>query len=311
MMVDNPLDTVIIGAGPAGIAAAIYLKRAGLNICVLEKKRIGGLLHNAHLVENYPGFHGVRGRELAGHMQGQLRKWGVEVHHETATTILEEENGFRTATLKDETTLMKSGEAFCNWHSKTVVVATGTVPRKMNIDGARDMEGIHLFYEVVDLPEPVSDKEVVIIGSGDAAFDHGLKLSEQGASVRILFRSGVPKCLPLLNERAVKDPNITLEANWAPISFREHNSRIVIRSNLDEIEADYVLGAIGREPNVGLIKDFRSMPEGLFVSGDVQQGKCRQVGIAVGDGIKAAMDVIDLLDNGAKAEHSAPREESK
>jgi len=297
MTLDDKLDAVIIGAGPAGIASAIYLKRAGLDICVLEKKRIGGLLHNAHLVENYPGFHGVRGKELAGHMQGQLNEWGIEVHHETATTILEEENGFRTATLKVDGT-------FNNWHSKTVVVATGTLPKTMDIDGAQDMEGIHLFYEVADLPEPVSDKEVVIIGSGDAAFDYGLNLSEQGASVRILFRSKEPKCLSLLNERVAKDPNIALEANWAPISFREHNARIVIRSHLEEIEADYVLGAIGREPNIGLIKGFRSRPEGIFVSGDVQQGKCRQVGIAVGDGIKAAMDVIDLLDEGI-----APRED--
>ncbi len=277
------LDAVIIGAGPAGIASAIYLKRAGLDICILVMKRVEVLLENAHLVENYPGFEGVRGSELAGHMQGQLRKWGIEVHHESATTILEEENGFRIATLKG------------NWHSKTVVVATGTVPKKMDIDGALDMEGIHLFYEVADLPEPVSDKEVVIIGSGDAAFDYGLNLSEQGASIRILFRSDKPKCLPLLYERAMEDQNITLEANWAPISFREHNGRIVIGSHLEDIEADHVLGAIGREPDNRLLKGFVSRPEGIFVSGDVQQGKCRQVGIAVGDGIKAAMDVMDLL----------------
>lgn len=277
-------DTIIIGAGPAGIAAAIYLKRAGRNICMLERKHVGGLLHNAHHVENYPGFHGVRGKELAGHMKGQLHKWDIDVVHETATAILEKDSGFRIVTPDNER------------FARTVVLATGTIPKKLDIEGAQEMEGVHLFYEVVDLPEQVSGKDMVVIGSGDAAFDYALNLSEQEASVIITFRGGNPKCLPLLLERVKAQPSVHIYPDFHPVSFRSHNDRIIMKCHHIDIEADYVLGAIGRVPEDHLLSDFKEMPAGLFVAGDIQQGKCRQVGIAVGDGISSAMQILDYLE---------------
>ncbi len=289
---DNVLDAIIVGAGPAGISAAVYLKRAGINFKIFERKRTGGLLHNAHLVENYPGFDGLPGKRLVEEMEGQLAKWDILVELAEVTSIASSDPGFRISLLDPEPKEMEA---------RTVIIATGTRPIKLDLDGSDIIEGKHLFYEITDMPDNISRKEVVIIGGGDAAFDYALNISKRGASARIAMRSDRTRCLPLLYERAENDPHIQIYPDCSPASFEIQGDRLVLGCPHMQIKADIMLVAIGRRPSDELIVPLQrdtganTLP-GLYMAGDVQQGSYRQMGIAVGDGIKSAMGVIEFLE---------------
>ncbi len=292
-------DIAVIGAGPAGIAASIYLKRAGFEPLVLEKGEIGGLLLNANLVENYPGFpEGISGKALVQLFKEQLSRLGVEVR-KTEVKILSHEDGlFRLNTDKGEHA------------SRAVIVATGTVPKSIGIQGESKLVGRKLFYEIKDIPQPAKEDTFVIIGGGDAAFDYALNLSRDAAGVDMIFRSERAKCLPLLGERAKKSRNIHIHPKTKPLALEEDGGRIKIKAVAEGKElmltCNYMLITAGREPNLSIIpkkmreklkikEDGRSNIEGLFIAGDVRRGRFRQAGIAVGDGILCAMSAEKFL----------------
>lgn len=242
-------DCLIIGGGPAGIAAAIQLKRAGLRIAIFEKNEIGGLLRNANKVENYLGFDGKSGEKIVEVFVAQLEKHEIEVISEEVLTVT---HGFVVKTANAE------------YESKTVIVATGTKPRKLDIEG--------VYYEIADLPPLTQPKKFLVIGGGDVAFDYALNLHARGHYVKI--RTKVPlKCLSLLIERAVA----------AGIKYSENEDK----------DVDYILVAIGRDSNLPEITTISE--KGLYFVGDVHNKIYRQVHIATGDALKAAMQIIQDL----------------
>lgn len=293
-------DVVIVGAGPAGISAAVYLKRTGLNPLVVEKDRIGGLLLNANLIENYPGFpEGISGMELVDLLKKQLDRWGVEVTRTEVSRVLPTNGEFRIVTSEGEI------------ESRTVILATGTKPKNAGISGENGFEGQRLFYEIRDLPEG-NGRDYIIIGSGDAAFDYALNLSGKASKVDIVFRSSKPKCIRLLLERVLNAENINLHPESEPQYLMEKDGRLHLTCQTPEgekeFDADYALIACGREPNLVDVEgsfDLSARREnceteipGLYVVGDVRRGNYRQMGIAVGDALQAAMSVADYLGSG-------------
>lgn len=287
-------DVVIVGAGPAGISAAVYLQRIGFKPLVLEKDRIGGLLLNANLVENYPGFpDGITGEDLVDKLKNQLERWDVEVKETDVSKVVPMDHGFNIIT--------STGEI----ETRTVVLATGTRPVKAGISGENGYEGERLFYEVRDLPRE-SGADYLIVGSGDAAFDYAMNLSNGAGRIDIVYRSSEPKCISLLLERVSDTPNIVLHPNTEPDTLSEDNGKIRLSCNTLEgnadFEADYILIACGREPNSVEVEGLGHVSEsrfpGLHVVGDVKRGKYRQVSIAVGDGVHAAMSIADYLARG-------------
>ena len=276
-------DVAIIGAGPAGMTAAIQLKRYGIPFVLLEKERIGGLLWNASLVENYPGFPaGVSGPKLIGLVSKQMERIGVEVTFDSVTSMKQEENRFLVAT---------SHASFC---SRYIIVATGTKPRPFPLtipDGAQN----RVFSDVYRLLEE-REKQIVIVGAGDAAFDYALNMTKNRNSVTILNRGGEVKCLKLLWDRALADPSIAYRAETPvrSMAFEETANRLKIRLDAGEvIEADYLLFAIGRAPQTGFLSEefVNNKVDGLYFVGDVKNGLYRQAAIAAGDGLRAAMDI--------------------
>lgn len=293
-------DVVIVGAGPAGISAAVYLQRLGHEPLVFEKDRIGGLLLNANLVENYPGFpEGIGGTELVGLFNQHLEKHGVEIKHSEVTEIKKEKGHFIVATPDGDT------------ETRIVLVTTGTKPKEARIPGENELKGTRLFYEVREIPEK-EGKDFVIIGGGDAAFDYALNLSKGAGKVDIVCRSTSPSCIGLLQDRAEQTPNITFHKETTSESLSEADGRVKLSCKTPEgekeFDADYVLIACGRESRWLDVKGLESVSSignmtrttvpGLFVAGDVKQGDHRQVGIAVGDGVQAAMSIADYLERG-------------
>ena len=190
-------DAVIIGAGPAGMATAIQLKRHGIEPVILEKGETGGLLKNANLVENYPGFpDGISGPSLIELFERQLAKAGATVSSER---VLELEHTGDVFFVKTNRRKLISSIA---------VIATGTKPKR--VTEIRIAKGIEdrIFYEVYPM-RGIKNQKIAIIGAGDAAFDYALGLSKENEVV-ILNRGGQDKCIPLLRERCMRGSHIGL-----------------------------------------------------------------------------------------------------
>ncbi len=286
-------QVTILGAGPAGIAAAIYLKRTGLTPIILEKQRPGGLLRHAFLVENYPGFpHGISGTKLADMFVLHLHKLGLSVTKSDVNCVEHKNDAFIVRTEKGE------------FVSSAIIIASGTTPKKIQFPGTDTLEGKRIFYEPRAIPFRTK-KRIIVIGGGDIAFDYTLTLLEKGNDVTILSRSK-PVCLPLLKKR-VKQQGARLQTSCVPEKIRIHRKSLLLHyrqhDSIIELPADYLLIACGREPNLSFLspsltkhttenKTFSQMSlPGLYFAGDVIRGTCRQTGIAVGDGIYAAMMV--------------------
>ena len=290
---DEVRNAAIIGAGPAGMAAAIYLQRAGLAPVVLEKGAMGGLLRNANLVENYPGFAGgIRGEELAARFVEQVESLGIEVRKEAVKTVRMAGGAFRIETDAREDS------------SQAVIVASGTRPKIPEIPGIRGLCGKKVFFEVVTVHFDENEgHHVIVLGGGDAAFDYALNFDRRGHRVTIVSRSK-PRCLPLLRERTA-EKGIVVKEGLMVEQLEETPKGVVARcrtgAKRERIYGDAVVVAHGRAPELGMldrsllrrVRNPENPPEtsvpGLYLAGDVARGEYRQTGIAVGDGIMAAM----------------------
>lgn len=280
------LDVIVIGAGPAGAAAAVQLKRFGLKVIVLEKERVGGLIRSANLVENYPGYpNGVSGTEFASDLERQLCKHSVPVIYDEVVCADRNRNSY----------VVRSSAA--EYQSKALVVASGTAPRiDKGIEIAKEISD-KFFSEVTDL-QNVQDKTVAIIGAGDAAFDYALNLAQRNKVV-ILNRSNNFKCLPLLYQRYEQNINISCFQDFRVKTIEASGTSVLVKAEQQSVNVDIVLFAIGREPQDAFLSEElrlngQSLP-GYEIAGDVKNGIFRQTSIAVGDGVKSAMKVYSFI----------------
>ena len=285
----------VIGAGPAGFAAAIQLKRYGLETLVLERQRLGGTLHNANLVENYPGFpDGIPGFELVRLFEKHADNLQININYEEVTDLFRFDNYFQLKTAQGD------------YLTECVVIATGTKPIKFTDVFIDSNANDRVFYEVHSLAA-VQDQTIMIAGSGDAAFDYALNLSRRNR-VTILIRRNNTKCLPLLMERALRSPDITINYNTTVQAVTEILGGglaidCVTSSGRTQYTCDLLLGALGRTPNLGFVQqvilDDRSQLERrglLYLIGDVTSGIYRQTAIAVGQGIQCAMGIYQFFE---------------
>lgn len=290
----NIEDIVIIGAGPAGIAAAIQIKRYGLNPVVLEKDMAGGFLRNANLVENYPGFpEGITGLELVSLFKKQLAKWDIDIIHDEVTGLDFADDIF------DVTCTGRSYKA------RIVMIATGTRPKKNTDIQMPDNAQDKILYDVYPLIDK-KDARIAIIGAGDAAFDYAINLARVN-HVTIMNRGEKVKCLPLLYDRAIaldrikylddiKIENISGDGSDGFTIEYQHRDKTM------RLDADYLIFAIGREPQLNFLSEgFMSMAKNLeirgllYFAGDIKNAIYRQIAIAAGDGIMAAMKIHEKL----------------
>lgn len=283
-------DVMIIGAGPGGIAAAIYLKRADFSPLLLDSRGAGGLMINANLVENYPGFQGVRGVELAKRFAEHLDSLNIPVVKARAERVR------RTGRIFEITT--NGGK----YHSHAVIIATGTRPRKIRIKGAKALEGVKVFYDLEQVISLKAMERVLVVGGGDIAFDFAISLREAGKEATIICRSA-SKCLPLLRRRA-EAKGIEILEEHRPLEIIKQGNAITLtcqfQGEMKYLYGDKILMACGRIPEISILdpslrrRIIRKTPpatgiKGLYLVGDVNRKNWRQIGIAVGDGIMAAM----------------------
>lgn len=281
----------IIGAGPAGLAAALQLKRFGIDFIWFEKNKIGGLLHNANLIENYLGFpKGVKGEKLINLFIDQIANLNIEPIFDEVNLLDYRDDIFTISTIND------------TYKVERIILASGTIPIRLSFKSIEVSKRV--FYEVYDLRE-TSGSDIVIVGAGDAAFDYAINLSRTN-KVTILNRSAKIKALKVLVDRVTNNNNITYLTNTDIKSITIKNGKLLLTCNSEksklEINTDYLLIAIGRKPNneflsKSIFEDYKELvkKKKLFPIGDIKNENKRQTSISTGDGIKTAMEIFELL----------------
>lgn len=284
-------DVVIIGAGPAGVATAIQLKRHGIEPVVLEQGEVGGLLKNANLIENYPGFpDGISGPDLVELLKRQLANAGVAVSSEKVLQLDHTDGAFLART--NRRTL----------RSKIVVIASGTKPKRVSeIQIAQGIEN-RIFYEVHPI-RGVRNKRVAVIGAGDAAFDYALGLSGENEVV-ILNRGEQDRCIRVLREKCRESEGISYFTDVSVKKINLEDDRLLLSylngdgPGENQIRVDYLVIAAGREPCLDFLGDTLKRPfedlvkaNKLHMVGDVKNKGYKQTAICVGDGVKVAMQI--------------------
>ncbi len=294
-------DVIILGSGPAGLTAALYTARANKQTLVLGGDRLGGQMAGIATLENYPGWAGS-GMELAEFMKKQAETFGAQVKFLSAKSIDGDASGGFSV-------LCDNGARFVG---KTVIVATGASPRKLEIEGARELMGRGVSYCATCDGFFYSYKDVIVMGGGNSALNDALYLADLAKSVKIIYRKGAfTRAEAVLRERVAQRENIeclfnTDLAKIAAVPDSPDGRLVVTTTDGTEIETDGLFVAIGHEANTDfLTEDIKrdsmgrlipsELPTGIFVAGDVHSDIKMQIATAVGTGCTAGMDAIAYL----------------
>jgi thioredoxin reductase (NADPH) len=300
-------DVIIIGGGPAGLTAALYTARAAANPLVIIGEAVGGQAATTHEIENYPGFpEGVGGAALAQQMQAHAERFGAKVLFDKATSV-----DFKTHPFKVRTRT----QAFM---AQTVIVSTGSSPRKLGVPGELEYSGHGVSYCATCDGYFFKDKDVVVVGGGNSAIDESLFLARLVNSIKIVHRRGELRADPILQERALAQPKIEFVWNSVIEEILGENGeanavrvRNVQTGEVSTIEAGGVFVYIGHLPNTDVFRGQLELDEfgyivtdrrqhtsvpGVFAAGDVQDAIFRQIVTAAGTGSAAAIEAIRYLD---------------
>jgi len=289
-------DLIIIGAGPAGLTAAIYAGRSLMNTLLIEKMAVGGRILLSEKIENYPGFpEGILTSELISRMLKQVNGLGVKIDSDEVVDI-----DCQKKTLKTSSN---------NYSAKTIIIATGARPRKLQVIGEDKYIGRGVSYcATCDAPF-YKGKNVVIVGGGNAVAQEALYLTRFATSVRIIHRRQDLRAAEILQQRILKDEKIkfTLDSVVTEILGENKVSAVKVKNVLngaeEKIACDGVFIYIGYQPETTFLKgkleldqagfilageDLSTTVEGVFVCGDCRKKTLYQVINACGDGAIAA-----------------------
>lgn len=305
----RPEEIVILGAGPAGLAAAIYAARANHAPLLVTGQDIGGQVATTNLVENYPGFsQGIAGPELARVMQDQAEKFGARVEYDSIRQVDLSERPFRL-----------TGE-LTEYRAQALIVATGATPTKLGVPGERDLTGRGVSYCATCDGFFFQGKEIVVVGGGDSALEEGLFLTKFASRVTIVHRRNALRASAILQKRARENPKVNFVWDTTITEVLGTSKVEAVRTRNTQTGEEGTLTTsgvfiyIGHIPNTGLFQGQLDMDEhgyvvtdkwlhtnvqGVFAAGEVTDPHFRQVITSAGMGAAAAMQAEKYL-----AEHS-------
>jgi len=300
-------DVVIIGAGPAGLAASIYTGRARLETLVLEKGMPGGQILLTDFIENYPGFpEGVIPFQLMDNFRKQAEKFGARIETDEAGEIQKKDDLWVVIGNKGE------------YPTRTVIVCTGSVFRKLGVKGEERLRGKGVSYCATCDGAFFKDRDVAVIGGGDNALTEALFLTKFCRSIKIIHRRGQFRAEKILQERVFTNEKIDViwETVVEEILGKERFEAITIRNlrknETSRLKLDGLFISIGTDPNTGFLKGLLDLDEsgqimvdasmatsqpGIFAAGDVTNVCPEQMATAVGTGVAAALAVNEYLES--------------
>jgi thioredoxin reductase (NADPH) len=300
------LDVVIVGAGPAGLAAAIYTGRARLKTVVLEKAIPGGQILLTHWIENYPGFpDGIAPFELVENFRKQAEKFGTVFETEQATAIR-----------RDGPRWVVQGQSR-EFPSRAVIIATGAAYRKIGIPNEERLTGRGVSYCAACDGAFFRDELVAVVGGGDNALTEAMFLTKFAKKLYVIHRRDRFRAIKILQERIFADPKV--EVLWdSVVEAAEGESRLEkisvrnLRENRShELPLDGLFISIGMDPHTDFVRGLVDLNEwrevkvtpgmatsqkGIFAAGDVVDACPKQVAVAVGAGVTAALSVDEYLE---------------
>lgn len=300
----NIYDTIIIGGGPAGLCAAIYLLRANKNVLLFESETLGGAITKSDIVENYPGISEISGLELGSNMASQAKNLGLEIIMQKVLAITKEKDIFSVSVNNNK------------YYAKTIVYATGTRPRMLDCKGAVSFIGKGVSTCATCDGFFFKNKSVLVVGGGNTALTDALYLSNICSHVYISYRRDNLRGEPLKIKRLKSKENVTILYNSIVKEIIGKDVIEKVSLTVDdtpkEINVSGVFVAIGSIPNTELIKDLVTLDQngyalsnyqlettvpGLYVAGDVREKNVRQLTTAVSDGTIVSKEILDYLES--------------
>lgn len=296
-------DVIIIGAGPAGLTAAIYLGRAGKKLLILEKNVYGGQIVNSKEVENYPAISKISGFEFSNNLYNQAKNFGAELKYETVVNLT-----------KDKEVTTNRGK----YQAKSIIIATGLSNRTLEIDGVDSFIGRGISYCATCDGNFFKDKVVAVVGGGNTALEDAIFLSNICKKVYIVHRRTTFRGEKILQDILNKKENVefVLNSNVVKINGNELLESIIINTNNEEreLQIDGLFLAIGQIPNNSYIdiidldekgyaianEDCKTNIDGIYVAGDFRIKKVRQLVTAASDGATAAINAIEYIERSDK-----------
>jgi len=297
--VNKDYDVIIIGGGPAALAAAVYTGRALLKTVILEKKYLGGQLVGTELIENYPGFPEVIGGfELTQRMEAQAKRFGAEIRYEEVSK-LDLEKGLKVITTDVD-----------KYASPIVILASGADPKKLGVPGEEEFYGKGVSYCATCDGAFYRGKKVVVAGGGDSAITEGIFLTKYAQTVQIIHRRDEFRATKIYLDDAFSNPKIKVILNTVIESIygKEKVDGVVTQNMVTkekmDIPCDGVFVFIGSSPNTSFLGNLLCVDagchietnihmetaiEGLYAVGDIRKNSYRQIASAIGEGVTAAI----------------------
>jgi len=299
-------DIVIIGGGPAGLAAALYAARARRSTVVIEKNVTGGQIALTSEIENYPGIDMINGFDLGQAMQKQAEKYGAEMAYVAVTSIEPQEGGH----------LIRTDDG--DFMAKAVIVTSGADYNKLGVPGEERLVGHGVSYCGTCDAAFFKEQEVAVVGGGDAAMDEGLFVSRYASKVHVIHRRDSLRASAVLQERAFANEkmNFIWDTVVDSIDGEDDVTSVHLRNLKNGEEEDFPIDGvfifIGQTPNSGFIEGLlktdngghvivnewmeTSVP-GIFAAGDIRNNSARQVVASAGDGATAAIRADHYISN--------------
>ena len=300
-------DVILIGGGPAGLSAGIYASRGGLRTLLIEKGMFGGLIANADLVENYPGFpDGISGFEIGERMSQQAAKFGLE-------TLSAEVTGVDL--LKDVKTVSTSEGDFS---ARAIIIAAGAERKRLGVPGEELFANHGVSYCATCDGALFRDRVVAVIGGGDSAVEEALFLTRFASKVLIIHRRNQLRSSKTAQERALTHQKIELMWDTVVEEIRGDKmvSGMIVRNvktgSKSTLAVQGVFVYVGQSPNTGYLKGqiplddegniitddrMETKMKGVFAAGDIRRNSSRQVITAAGDGATAAISAEKFLNS--------------
>ena len=297
-------NILVVGAGPAGITASIYLKRAGYSPILVEKMMPGGKISLTHKIDNYPGFSSIGGSDLAANLMNQLMENEIDIVYDEVVDITKAEEGFIVKTMSE------------TYNVKAVIVATGTVERKLGIPGEQEFFAKGVSTCAVCDGGFFKGKPMAIIGGGNSALEEAMYLTSITEKVYVIHRRNEFRADQILVDRINSSSNIEILTPYVPVEVKgDKMVSSLLLKNVEtgeekEIAINAMFAYIGADANLsflnipgvfdakGYIKvnsEMETEVEGLFACGDCISKNLRQVITACGDGAVAAMSAVHYL----------------
>ncbi|MCS0824874.1 thioredoxin-disulfide reductase [Cytobacillus firmus] len=291
-------DVIIVGAGPAGMTAAVYTSRANLSTLMIERGIPGGQMANTEEVENYPGYERILGPDLSAKMFEHAKKFGADYAYGDIKGIID--NG-------DTKTVIAGTKEY---KAYSVIISTGAEYKKLGASGEKELGGRGVSYCAVCDGAFFKGKELVVVGGGDSAVEEGLYLTRFASKITIVHRRDQLRAQKILQDRAIANEKVDFIWNHTVKEIHEKDGRVgnlTLVSTVDgceqEFKADGVFIYVGMQP---LSKPFESLGitnkngyietndqmetkvPGIFAAGDIREKTLRQIVTATGDGSIAA-----------------------